>query len=285
MTDSGGKYSRTLVNVLGVPSILALIILGGPWYSGLILIVMLLGIQELDIFFRKNNSRPLFIPLSIAIIVLAYNFYYSLEMSMEILILLVMIIAIMEIFRKEKRPFNNISAVAFGFVWIGLMLGSLILVRNFESGGYPIGFELTLAMVLSIWLCDSAAMVFGKKWGRKKILPAVSPNKSWVGSIAGLAASLLVMFFLYFTDFAFIGYPTANGFFNGWLTITDTLVLAVIFGVFGQLGDFAESLLKREAGVKDTSSFLQGHGGILDRFDSLSFAAPLVFIYSKYFIT
>ena len=107
----------------------------------------------------------------------------------------------------------------------------------------------------------------------KKIIPDVSPNKTWVGTIAGFMSSIIFMLILERYDF-----------FIGMIATADAIVIGIIAGGFGQVGDWAESLLKREAGLKDTSNFLKGHGGILDRFDSLTFAAPLTLIYYNYFI-
>jgi len=157
----------------------------------------------------------------------------------------------------------------FSFVWLGLMLGSLSSLRNLPD----IGFKITIALFLSVWICDTSAFFFGKKFGEKKILPDVSPNKTWVGTIAGFMSSIIFMFILDQYDF-----------FSGMVSTADVIVIGIISGGFGQLGDWAESLLKREAGIKDTSNFLRGHGGILDRFDSLTFAAPLTLIYCNYFI-
>ena len=282
MADS--KQSRVLVNVLGIPSLIVLVIVGGPVFAGFVTVVMLLGVRELRILTTKDKSDPLLILLAVSLILLTCMYYYSINFITELIIILTVLTSVIEIFRSKKTPFHNIAVILFGFIWLGLMFGSMIRLRNYEAGGYNIGFELTFAMMLSVWICDSAAFIFGKKFGWKKILPAVSPQKSWVGSIAGIIAAFIVMTILYFTDFAVVGYPSADGFFNGWLDITDVFVLAVIFGVFGQLGDFTESLLKREAGVKDSSSFLRGHGGILDRFDSLTFTTPILVIYTKYFI-
>ena len=177
---------------------------------------------------------------------------------------------IIEIFRRQEKPLLNISILVFAFVWLGIMLGSLSNLRNLPE----IGFKVTFALFLSVWICDTSAFFFGKKFGEKKILPDVSPNKTWVGTIAGFMSSIIFMFILYQYDF-----------FSGMVSTTDVIVIGFITGCFGQLGDWTESLLKREAGLKDTSNFLRGHGGILDRFDSLTFAAPLTLIYCNYFIT
>jgi phosphatidate cytidylyltransferase len=132
--------------------------------------------------------------------------------------------------------------------------------------------RFTLALIISIWTCDSAAMFFGKLWGKRKALEAVSPNKTVVGTIAGFITAMLI--FLIFQQFHWIGTT---------ITYTDVIALGIIAGIFGQLGDFAESKFKRDLGLKDTSNFLRGHGGVLDRFDSLIFASPLAYLYLTIF--
>ena len=188
---------------------------------------------------------------------------------LTLIIGITLIAMILEVFRREEKPLLNISITVFAFVWLGIMLGSLSNLRNLPD----IGFRVTFALFLSIWICDTSAFFFGKKFGERKIIPYVSPNKTWVGTIAGFISSIIFMLIL-----------DQYNFFNGMILTTDIIVLGVIIGVFGQLGDWAESLLKREAGLKDTSNFLRGHGGILDRFDSLTFAAPLTLMYCNYFI-
>ena len=145
---------------------------------------------------------------------------------------------------------------------MGVLLGSLVLVRNIESAGK----YLTLTMLVSVWSCDTFAYIFGSTFGKKKILERVSPKKSWVGSFAGLLGSLIVVFV--FKYFQLLEISNVEG-----------LVLGIIFGGISQLGDFAESLFKRSAEVKDSSNILPGHGGVLDRFDSMAIAAPLTYLY------
>jgi|TARA_B110000858_G_scaffold126508_1_gene144093 phosphatidate cytidylyltransferase len=130
------------------------------------------------------------------------------------------------------------------------------------------GTQLTFAIVIAVWACDSAAFIFGTLFGKKKILPDISPKKSWIGSVSGLVAAIVV-FYLFFS----------NNLLGNIFTITDTIVLGIIAGFFGQIGDFVESMLKRDAGVKDSGTLLAGHGGVLDRFDSLIFAFPLSYLY------
>ena len=121
-------------------------------------------------------------------------------------------------------------------------------------------------MFLSVWLCDSAAFIFGKQFGKKKVAPKISPKKTWIGSISGLLSVLFLMMAFY--HFNWLAYN---------LSLLDTILLALIFGGLSQFGDLFESKIKREAGVKDSSHFLQGHGGFLDRFDSLMITAPAAY--------
>lgn len=120
--------------------------------------------------------------------------------------------------------------------------------------------------MVSIWICDSAAFFLGTAFGKHKLFPRVSPNKSWEGAIAGFIFAIITMI-------------TAKALLLNELTLIDSLIVGIIVGSIGQLGDLVESLFKRDAGVKDSSALIPGHGGILDRFDSLLLTAPAVYIY------
>lgn len=271
------KSSRVLVNLLGIPSLLAIIIAGDnfnnlPIFSVFITIVLFLGAREITVLSMDKGSKPIILLLLLSLAILQIDRYpaISWDIPIHLLIIVITLIAmILEVFRRETKPLLNISILVFAFVWLGIMLGSLSNLRNLPE----IGFRITIALFLSVWICDTSAFFFGKQFGDKKIIPDVSPNKTWVGTIAGFMSSIIFMLIL-----------DQYNFFNEILSTTDVIVLGIITGGFGQLGDWAESLLKREAGIKDTSNILRGHGGILDRFDSLTFAAPLTLIYCNYFI-
>ena len=271
------KSSRVLVNLLGIPSLLAIILAGDtfnnlPIFSVFIAVVLFLGAREITTLSMGKGSQPVIQLLLLFLAILQINRHPAVSWNIPIYLLIVgitLMAMIIEIFRRQEKPLLNISILVFSFVWLGLMLGSLSNLRNLPG----IGFKITFALFLSVWICDTSAFFFGKKFGERKILPDVSPNKTWVGTIAGFMSSIIFMFILDRYDF-----------FSGMVSTTDVIVIGIITGGFGQLGDWTESLLKREAGLKDTSNFLRGHGGILDRFDSLTFAAPLTFIYCNYFI-
>ncbi len=278
MTDT--IRSRILVITLGIPGQLVVIYFGQVWFALFITVVLMIGAHELQELSRHKESE-IFTPLlyvSLGLAVMSALDIIDLT-PMHILLLLAPLTFFIELFRKKSNATRNITTTIFGYVWLGLMMGSAVRLRNFEINGYPIGFELTLSMFVTVWVCDSFAYLFGKKYGIKKILPHASPNKSWVGCIAGVIGAVLTMTVFYYA-YAFKG----GVFFRGHLTLTDALMLALIYGIFGQGGDFAESLIKRDAGIKDTSHFLLGHGGVLDRFDSLMFTTPLAYLYALYFI-
>ena len=269
--------SRTLVNLLGIPSLLAIIYLGDsfsniPIFSVFIGAVLFLGAKEIPPLSNSKKRQPVISILFIFLALLQIGRIPGIRWEIPIYILLIGIALtamIVEIFRKKETPLLNISILVFSFVWLGLMLGSLSELRNLPD----IGFKITLALFLSVWICDTGAFFFGKKFGKKKILPDISPNKTWVGTIAGFISSMIFLLIL-----------NQSGYFPDIFSLVDVVVLGLITGIFGQFGDWAESLLKREANVKDTSNILAGHGGVLDRFDSLTFAAPLTLIYCTYFI-
>jgi len=117
---------------------------------------------------------------------------------------------------------------------------------------------------LMVWICDSAAYFIGRRWGEHKMSPYLSPKKSWEGGVAGFVTSVAVAAGLV----PLLGLP---------LSYVQAIILGALVGVVGQVGDLAESLLKRQVGVKDSSRLIPGHGGMLDRLDSLMFVIPTVY--------
>lgn len=260
---------RNLINALGIPGWLLLIWKGDIYYSIFILICVVFALGEFYSLTEKKGAKPLrWMGTCISVFIAAYFFVQPDITSHQLLggiILIVLIIVIWELFSGKENSGQNISATMAGILFVPTLLGTAIDIRQFDS---LMGTQLTLALVLSVWACDSAAFIFGTKFGDAKIFPRVSPNKSWAGSIAGLIASLGVFYLFYH-----------QGWLGDYFSMKDAIVFGIITGVFGQIGDFAESLLKRDADVKDSGTLLQGHGGVLDRFDSLIFATPLTYLY------
>ncbi len=260
---------RNLINALGIPGWLYLLWKGDLYYRLLILVCISLVFGEFYTIMEKKGAKPLrWMGMCTSVFIADYYFFQQEISSNQYLggiIEIVLLTVIWELFSDKENSGQNISATMAGILFVPILLGTAIDIRQFDS---LMGTQLTLALVLSVWACDSAAFIFGTKFGDKKIFPRVSPNKSWVGSIAGLIASLSVFQLFY-----------QQGWLGDYFSMKDAIVFGIITGVFGQIGDFAESLLKRDANVKDSGTLLQGHGGVLDRFDSLIFATPLTYLY------
>ncbi len=260
--------NRTLINVIGIPAILYLLWQGGPAFASFIFLVMMIGLDE---FYRMNTTgRQTPVKLTGYIftgLMAAYYFWLpaiTLLQGLSLLTCFIVITLFIEMGRDKLNPTRNMGITILGIMYVPVLLGSVIALRNLDTV-YSTYF--TVSMVVAIWSCDSVAFIFGMKWGQKKIFPRVSPNKSWVGSLAGLVSTFVVYYGLHVQGIL----PD--------LTLLDVAVFSIITGFFGQAGDFAESLLKRDAGVKDSGKLLLGHGGVLDRFDSIIFASPLTYAY------
>ena len=268
--------SRTLVNIVGVPLILGAIYLGGYFFIAFIGLIIIIGTFEYNKLLKKNSAQPLIVLLMISNILLIVSSIFITSIYQGLfdstfliffvihfiyLILFTIVAMIVEVFNNSKTSILNISSTVFGFIWIGLFINSLIYFRLFS------GQELALITFLSLWICDTFAFFFGKNFGVMKILPKVSPNKTVVGALSGLLGSICFLIIMSYSGIVDI-------------SLMSSIILGLITGGVSQFGDFFESKLKREANIKDTSNLLKGHGGILDRFDSLSIISPLLMIYA-----
>jgi len=185
--------------------------------------------------------------------------------SAAALTLLILTAVLRETFREE-RSLDRAALTVFGAVFIGWTLAHIPLLRDLR----PHGERLTFFLFIAVWVTDIAAYAVGMTAGRRPLAPSISPKKTWEGAAGGLAAALL---------FSLIAGKT---FLSGVLGTLDCLEMGLIIGTLGQVSDLSESFVKRSAGVKDSSSLLPGHGGILDRFDSFLLTAPAIY-YALYF--
>ncbi len=193
-------------------------------------------------------------------------YYQQAELLLALLMAIFLLLALL--FLYNLPPIDKFQGrfgwLCLGLLYLPLLLGHLIPLRMLAEGREWI--FLTLMVIMG---CDSFAYFVGSKFGKRKLYPAVSPNKSIEGGIGGLFGSVLAVLIARATFLPTIG-------------IVDAVLIGLLLGVAGQLGDLFESLLKRACKVKDSGTMIPGHGGILDRLDSLLFAFPLVYYIARY---
>jgi phosphatidate cytidylyltransferase len=247
--------------------------IGGYYFLAFVILISVTAYYEFIILCKKKEINANLWLGSIIILFLVINQFNHFIDFYALIIISSLLLLILELFRNKGSAIFNLGTSYLGIFYIGLFSTTLLALREFYpniDGLYERGGYLIIAMLASIWLGDSAAYYGGTAIGKHKLFPKVSPNKSWEGAFFGFIFSIgaMILSKLIVLDF---------------LSWNNIIVIGIIIGIVGQLGDLGESLLKRDAGVKDSSNIIPGHGGVFDRFDSLLFVAPTVWFYLRYF--
>jgi len=252
--------TRVAVAVVAIPILVFLILEGGWYFFGFILLISLVGQWEFYNLAKEKSGLSQQIIGFMLTIILFYSAQTSIENWLVALAISLVVIAFaVEMFRNKSSAILNISTTMAGIIYPGAFLVTLLFLRkdisalNVSSAG---GFILTL--FVAIWACDSFAYFVGKAIGKNKLFERVSPKKSIEGALGGLLGAVVTFLIVHYFS---------------WYEISLYLAIGsgLIVGIFGQLGDLVESWFKRDAKIKDSSHILPGHGGFLDRFDSLIF--------------
>jgi phosphatidate cytidylyltransferase len=261
---------RIFVALIGIPLVTILTFLGGWYFFILILIISLAAHAEFYLMQKKNNFNPQVLNGMVCGVVVLFGiqtkewFVFG-----SIFIAMLLIIYAYEMLRKYPNVSANIGTTLVGIFYIPFFLGMLIHTKEYVDIVIPhvpmSGFKLIMILLIAIWICDTFAYSFGVLFGKHKLYEKVSPNKTIEGAIAGLVGALLVITVVKITQILPFSWPAA-------------ILIGLSIGLFGQTGDLVESWFKRDAGVKDSSILLPGHGGMLDRFDSLIFLSPVMFV-------
>ena len=258
---------RVLTGIVAVPIVVGIVYYGSPLlFLLLVAAVTLMGVGEYFTIIDRIGISGFPIHGIILSFLLLLSFYFNGSFMMEWGLIASVTLFAAFFFQEDnnvKIAIDQISFTLFGVLYVAGLGGYYLLIRNFEDGERLIFF-----LLLIVWLGDIAAYYWGKHFGKKPLAPVVSPNKTMEGAITGLAGSLVAG--------AIAGYWLL-----GHIAMAHCLLLALICGTIGQFGDLAESLLKRHAGIKNSGDLLPGHGGILDRIDSLLFAGPMFYCYFK----
>ena len=251
--------SRVLVTIIGVPVVLYLVYLGNWWLFGLAAFAALVALHELYVMAR--SLRPLVLAgyAGALAALLGAELGGAEWMLGGFMLTLLLAFLLYGIAETRQTATVTMSATILGVAWIALGLGHLLLLRDVPEHGRLAVFTVLIA----VFADDTAAYLIGRLLGRHKLAPSLSPGKTWEGFVAGTIAAIAVAFFaLYEQDF---------------LTIPESIGLGAAVALAGAAGDLFESALKRDLHVKDSGQLLGGHGGMLDRIDSLLFAAVAAF--------
>lgn len=273
-----------LVVYLGIPGIILAVYLGRLYFVLFVTAVCLLALREFYLLTVTRGISPQFWIGAISCVVISLLYYFGpvlpvpLSNPRDFLPTVMLVTVLTELTREKPNATANVMTTIGGIIYVPLLLGALIGIRQIDPFDYDMGMKLVGSLFVGVWICDTSAYFCGKAWGKKKILERASPKKTVVGCVSGLVLALAFYVVIHTLGF----YSSARSFVE--VTLADAVVFGIIVGVFGQAGDFVESLFKRDMGVKDSSNFLMGHGGVLDRFDSLIVASPMTFLYVKYLI-
>ena len=268
--------TRTITGAVLVLVMLTAIIVSEYSYALLFLFILIGAITEFSGLFKQSTVKPnIWLSYVVSVALFATTFFVAkgiIETNYLAGILpLFLVIMAAELYRRKEKPVENIAVTIFSVIYLALPL-SLINFLVFPESIFGAGYspKLLVALFALIWIYDSGAYLFGVSIGRHRLFERISPKKSWEGAIGGTLTAILASYFI-------------SGFVPE-IQLIHWIVLSILIVVSSTFGDLTESMFKRYFGIKDSGNLLPGHGGVLDRFDSLFFAAPVIFTYLKLFI-
>jgi phosphatidate cytidylyltransferase len=276
-TKGAALLPRVLVGLAGIPLLALAAIRGGYVLLVLVDLLIMLGLWEFYRLLAAKGLRPHRMAGIAGGLLLSWQIFFAWGPGVRALLTIVLLVVMVgAVVRRDTRgAVADMAGTLLGVLYVGLLSSYFFLLRDLPDrmGGRPQdGGWILLAVFIITWVYDTGAYGVGLLWGKHPLMPRISPKKSIEGAVGGLLWGLLAALLL------------SRLFFPGLLSLGNFLVIALIAGIIGPLGDLAESLIKRDAGVKDTSNILPGHGGVLDRFDSLLFIVPAVYWYLRYLV-
>lgn len=257
--------NKRYLGALVLSPLLIFLFLGGIYLKYFALVLSLAGMYEFyKVVKAKNINAISYVGYVLCIayyIILDKNMnYHIVNLMLVFAVLILLCIPVLNV----KYNFIDVSTTILGFLYVAMFFSYIVLTNQKVYGNY-----LVWLIFISSWLCDTTAYYVGRAFGKTKIAPMVSPKKTLEGSLGGLLGSAIAC-----TLFGFIITK-----YNVNIPLYHYFAIGIICGVFCQFGDLAASSIKRYVGVKDYSNLIPGHGGILDRFDSILFASAVVYFY------
>lgn len=265
--------ARIITALIGIPIVVALVFWpGGLPFKILAGLAATIGLLEFYSAATKGGARPhLVLGLVGALLFLYFSDdLFSLQYIIPTFTGLILVSLTVELFRAHHRPLANVGATVLGLGYVVWLVLHFIWLRDIDGlmrvGPWTAdrGAWLLMFVLLTTWALDSGAYFVGRFYGTRKLAPRISPGKTVEGSVGGFVSALIVGAVVA----AIMDIPQPHG-----------LILGALIGITGQIGDLAGSTIKREVGIKDFGAIMPGHGGVLDRLDSLLFAVPVVYWY------
>ena len=253
--------SRILVAVVLLPLVIGLVYLGGWWLFALAIVGGLLALHELYVMARELRPLVLGGYLGFVTTLLGLQLGGVDWMLGGLLATFVLAFVVYGLGGVRQSATMSFAITVLGVAWVGAGIGCLLLVRDIPE----FGFWAVMAVLFTVFAADTGAFFVGRTLGRHRMAPAISPNKSWEGFVGGVVAAIGMAFVILYKDR------------DEFLTIPESLVLGLVIALAAVLGDLFESAVKRDLDVKDSGRVLGGHGGMLDRLDSLLWAGPAAY--------
>jgi len=262
---------RIIVAVIFAPLIILISYTGGYWLAGMLILLAGIGAVEFLVNGKIKANMPSFWAAIIGVLgTEAVSIFVSKEWGYLVFIICFLLIGVILSLRKVPPQilYLRYTSISWAVVYLGLLYPFVYYIRK----EFPVsGGDWLFFLFGTIWLSDTLAMWVGKTVGLRKLAPHISPGKTVEGFIGGIFGGVVVALIL--------GYWRLSA-----VMLSHLLIVGVAISVIGQLGDLVESIWKRASGIKDSSAIVPGHGGVLDRFDSLLFSAPVLYWFLKFFI-
>ncbi|HLP17368.1 MAG TPA: phosphatidate cytidylyltransferase [Bacteroidota bacterium] len=308
---------RVAVAVIGIPALLFAAYAGGLFFFGLVAAIGVLALNEFYAMTEAKGMKPqrgtgiagtvlifcAFFHEQIQFFILPFfidkggiSLLTKLQLFITLYFLTLVVVLLIELFRNKGSVILNSAATMMGMGYVGIFLGTLIGLRELYGMEFPVSLAMAhanglspiaddavrattyawggwtiISIFASLWMCDTMAYFGGRTMGRHKLFVRISPNKTWEGAVWGFVGAVAMMLVM-------------RSLVLPYVAVHQAVVIGLIIGIFGQIGDLVESALKRDAGIKDSSSLIPGHGGVLDRFDSLIFTAPILYLYIDFVV-
>lgn len=259
------RFARETTALIAAPAAIWITGWGPVWlFNATVALIAVLAMYEfLALGKAKGYDVPTVLCIAIMLVIIAAFIIEDLSVELGMFAALLIIPASYVVTKKSLENALPSSAIAvLATTYVGMLGGSLIRLHN----DFPEGYKLVFFLLLVVWLGDSGAYYVGKQFGKHKLSPRISPKKTIEGLIGGVSASIITAIVIHFTFFP--KFPLLHA-----------VIAGILLSIAGVIGDLAESMWKRSAAVKDSGTLIPGHGGFLDRFDSIFFTAPILYCY------